>query len=81
VNEEEDTFAFATSGYHENTNMFKWIVDSGATQHMTPHRQAFLTYKPLSNRNVHLGDNGMVEAIGIGCVEVEIDVRGKSRRI
>ena len=81
VKEVEEDFAFAASGEYDNTNMFSWIIDSGATQHMTPHREAFLTYELISNRKVYLGDNGMVDAIGMGCIVVEVDVRGQSRSI
>ena len=55
--------------------MSKWIIDSGATQHMTPHRQAFDTYEAISNCHVFLGDNGMVEAVGKGSILVEAQVK------
>jgi transposase InsO family protein len=79
--EAEDEFAFAASDGFDDRNIFKWIIDSGATQHMTPHRQAFLTYQPISNRKVFLGDNGMVEAIGMGCIIVEVMVNAVMRKI
>jgi transposase InsO family protein len=77
----EEEFALAANDGYDNTNMFKWIIDSGATQHMTPHRQAFLTYQSISNRKVYLGDNGVVDAIGIGCIVVEVEVKGQLRTI
>ena len=81
VVEVEDEFAFAASDGYDDRNILKWIIDSGATQHMTPNRQAFLTYQPISNRKVFLGDNGMVEAIGMGCIVVEVMVKGVLRKI
>ena len=79
--EEEEEFAFATHGGGEKANMFTWIVDSGATQHMTSHRDAFHTYKPISGKKIYLGDNGMVEALGMGEILVEVQVEGKTKRI
>ena len=63
--------AFVVTNGGSSSNMSKWIIDSGASQHMTPHRQAFDTYKVISNRHVFLGDNGMVEAMGKGSILVE----------
>jgi len=63
------------------THISKWIVDSGATQHMTPHRYAFDTYESISGRKVFMGDNGMVEAVGKGSIVVESNVEGHARRI
>ena len=48
---------------------------------MTPHRQAFDTYEAISNRHVFLGDNGMVEAVGMGSILVETQVKKQMRRI
>ena len=61
--------------------MFTWIVDSGATQHMTSHRDAFHTYQPISGKKIYLGDNGMVEALGMGDILVEVQVKGLTKRI
>jgi CTP:phosphocholine cytidylyltransferase-like protein len=51
--EMEVEHAFASNDGDDNT-MAKWIMDSGATKHMSPHRAAFQTYKVISPpRNVH----------------------------
>jgi hypothetical protein len=41
-------------------------MDLGATKHMTPHRAAFDMYEVIPTRNVHMGDDSIVEAIGMG---------------
>jgi hypothetical protein len=56
-------------------------MDSGATKHMTSHCLAFDTYKVLTLRSVHLGDDSILEAIGIGSIVVEVMVRGKINKI
>ena len=43
-----------------------WMIDSGATQHMS-HTKFFMKhYKKIDPIDVHLADDGVVEAIGIG---------------
>ena len=79
--EEEDEFAFAAHGGGEKANMFTWIVDSGATQHMTSHRDAFHTCRPILEKRIYLGDNGMVEALGMGEILVEVQVKGLTKKI
>jgi hypothetical protein len=59
----------------------KWIMDSGATKHMTPHRATFDMYEVIPTRNVHMGDDTIVEAIGMGSILVEVMVKGRTKRI
>ena len=80
-NDAHDDFAFVAAHSVSSSQVSKWIVDSGATQHMTPNRQAFDTYETISSRNVFLGDNGMVEALGKGSILVESQVKGKVKKI
>ena len=61
--------------------MCKWIMDSGATKHMTPHRNAFHTYEVIAPRNVHMGDDSVVKTIGMGSIVVEAVCKGRSRKI
>lgn len=77
----DDDFAFVVMHGASNIKISKWIVDSGATQHMTPHRHMFDTYESVSNRNVFLGDNGAVEALGKGSILVESRVNGEVKKI
>lgn len=43
-----------------------WLVDSGATQHMTCSKKFMTNYKVFSPIDVHLADDGVVQAIGCG---------------
>jgi hypothetical protein len=56
-------------------------MDSGATKHMTPHRAAFDMYEVIPTRNMHMGDDTIVEAIGMGFILVEVMVKGRTKRI
>lgn len=59
----------------------KWYLDSGATQHMTPNRDWFLNYSPLSsNERVFLGDNTSHITKGRGAVAIKLE-DGSNRHI
>ena len=78
---EEDDYAFVSHVGAQFKGLSKWIMDSGATKHMTPHKEAFATYEVISPRNVHMGDDSIVEAVGMGSIVVEVMVRGQPKRI
>jgi hypothetical protein len=44
-----------------------WIADTGATSHMTPHREWFNQYSPC-HTPVRLADNNIIYAAGIGTI-------------
>jgi hypothetical protein len=44
-----------------------WMMDSGATHHITPHRSDFQTYTPC-NGTVRLGDKSTIDQVGVGSV-------------
>jgi hypothetical protein len=41
-----------------------WLVDSGASFHMTPHREWFYEYEKYDGGNVFLGDDSTTKIIG-----------------
>ena len=47
-------------------DMHTWILDSGASFHVTPHREWFSDYTGGRHGVVHLGDNYACEIVGIG---------------
>ena len=76
-----DDFAFVVRDGASKTSTTRWIVDSGASNHMTPHKQFFDTYESISGRKVFMGDNGIVEVLGKGSILVETRVKGRARSI
>jgi len=50
----------------------KWIVDSGATWHMTSNREWFYTYKPISGGSMFMGDGHAVKIVGVGTVKIKM---------
>jgi hypothetical protein len=78
---DDDDYAFTTKDGDHCKAICKWIMDSGATKHMTPHRAAFDMYEVIATRNVHMGDDSIVEVIGMGSILVEVMVKGRTKRI
>src|SRR3954462_4396207 len=48
-----------------------WILDSGATFHMCPHRHWFVDYKPMQG-TVYLGDDKPLSVVGSGHVKLRM---------
>ncbi|KAM7477388.1 hypothetical protein LguiA_025601 [Lonicera macranthoides] len=49
-----------------------WLLDSGATCNMTPRREWFHRYEPISGGSVFMGDNHALEIAGIGTIKLKI---------
>jgi len=63
----EQMFVAALSANDHTT--YDWIVDSGATQHMTLEQEWFTTYDRISPRRVFMGNDTVLEAIGKGRIK------------
>ena len=50
----------------------KWLIDSGATWHMTSRREWFQQYELVSRGSVYMGDNHALEIVGIGTIKIKI---------
>ena len=47
-------------------------IDSGATSHYCPDKSKFITYKPITGRNIVAADGHMLKALGIGDIRIEL---------
>jgi hypothetical protein len=56
---------------------YDWIIDSGATQHMTFKQKWFTTYESIVPWKVYMGDDTILEAIGKGSIKATMQVGGK----
>ncbi|CEG46576.1 FOG: Transposon-encoded proteins with TYA, reverse transcriptase, integrase domains in various combinations, partial [Plasmopara halstedii] len=50
-----------------------WLVDSGATQHMTYSKEYMKNYKVMTPVDVHLANDGIVQAVGSGDIVMTMD--------
>ncbi len=71
----EQMFVAALSANDHTT--YDWIVDSGATQHMTFQQEWFTTYERISPRRVFMGNDTVLEAINKGNIKTTMQVGGK----
>lgn len=58
------------ASYSTRSNHNDWLIDIGASFHMTPHREWFSEYENYDGGEVHLGDDRPVRIIGHGRVKV-----------
>ena len=47
-----------------------WLIDSGASFHMTSHRSWFSKYEVLDGGKVYLGDDSHLKIVGRGRVNI-----------
>ncbi|THH01890.1 hypothetical protein EW145_g6839 [Phellinidium pouzarii] len=57
-----------------------WIVDTGATCHMTPHHHRFNTYTPNCTP-IQLANNQIIYSVGLGSVRFQPVINGKPGRL
>lgn len=50
----------------------RWIVESGATWHLTPHRDRFYTYELISGGFVFMGNDHALDALGVSTVKIKL---------
>ena len=71
---EEGVGAFAASV--DSPQGGKWLIDSGASSHMTPDMEFLSNYREFEKpEKVSLGDGRTVNAIGVGDVHVKMEFR------
>ena len=49
-----------------------WLIDSGVSCHMTPHREWFCEYEKYNGGDVYLGDDSPASIIGRGRVKLKL---------
>lgn len=62
-------------------SVYKWILNLGASKHMTLHRTAFQMYEVIILRNIHLGDNNIVQTIEMRSIIMKAMLEGKINQI
>lgn len=60
-----------TSASSERMKDASWVLDSGASDHMSNRRNWFITYEAFDSPTaVCIGDGGCIRAYGKGCINV-----------
>jgi hypothetical protein len=59
-----------------------WLIDSGTSTHITPHKELFATYHPLPRpHNISTADHGLFKAVGVGDIILELYIDGAVRKL
>ena len=48
-----------------------WLLDSGASHHMSPHQNWFSSYETVDGNCVFMGNNASCQTVGIGNVKIK----------
>ena len=49
-----------------NTNKYKFVLDSGASEHYTSNKEWLIDYKVVQNRSITIANGSKVAILGIG---------------
>ena len=70
-----------TEAYANNVESYDdepWLMDSGASHHMTSNKHLFNDYTPLQKQvTIELGNNNIIYAEGKGTICIKLNVNGK----
>ena len=72
-NNDNDYLFTARDNASGHADASSWLIDAGATQHMTCSKACLKNYRTIKPVQVHLADDGTVEAIGCGDVEMVME--------
>jgi hypothetical protein len=63
-------FAWAATSSVVSTR-YKWWVDCGATNHMSPFKELFVKYRMYEHPvSIKMGDGRVVKSLGVGCIRI-----------
>ena len=56
---------------YTSSSSIDWILDSGASHHVTPSKTNFVSYELGDYGRVHLGNNHFCDIVGVGDVRIQ----------
>ncbi|GAA0180309.1 hypothetical protein LIER_42249 [Lithospermum erythrorhizon] len=75
VDHENDLIVVAAQGDMGYTsNEEEWVIDSGASFHVTPHCSFFSNYSKGDVREAKMGNNGVSKIIAPGDIQLKIEL-------
>lgn len=67
-----DDFGMTTIQSNLSVSKYKWVADSGCTQHMTPHRELFQDFKPSDTKWMYTADeSSRIPVLGEGRINTQ----------
>ena len=81
LNTGESAFLAGLSSDSTNESNQRWLIDSGATKHMTPYKSLFSEFTQFDKpHKVEVADGSSVDAIGIGNIKVSTQLGHRVNR-
>ena len=77
ISEQELLLITEETELHHVSDETTWVVDSGASYHLTPDRKCFSSYKAGDHDVVKMGNEGACRIMGIGDVFLTTSTRYK----
>lgn len=77
---DDDNYAFVMRNGVHLKSLYKRIMNLEASKYMTLHQTASGTYEIIAPCDVHLDNNNVGKAIGMGSIIIEAIVKGKIKR-
>ena len=72
-NEDNQTAFVTTRTTTKRRASDDWVIDSGASQHISAQRERFRDYQTISPLKIQIGDGSEIEAVGKGNITLETD--------
>jgi len=66
------TVSVEDSCVYTSSSSFYWILDCGASHHVTACKDSFVSYNPGDYGRVHLGNNHFCSIVGVGDVHIKM---------
>lgn len=74
----DGSFVFVMEAESAECEQDIWLMDSGATNHYTFHREWFVTFESFANPvAVHVGNKSTMDAVGKGRIDCEVLINGE----
>jgi hypothetical protein len=58
----------------------EWLIDSGASSHMSACKEAMCDYKPFTPFDISIGDKTRLQVVGSGQMKLQLIVQGKQKK-
>ena len=68
----DEVFAEALPLCNVSQDAENWLLDSGASHHIGPHRSWFTSYETVNGSSVFMGNNVSCQTVGIGNVKIKM---------
>jgi hypothetical protein len=63
----------------DDAQNMEWLIDPGASSHMSACRESMCDYKPFTPFDISIGDKTKLQVIGSGQVKLQLSVQGQQK--